>query len=355
MTQETASVDQLYLIAENLAQDFSLFPRKESASVLKGVLTERQIEMRLEQLRNMDVDSYIAETVEPVEAASRPGARQVVRSMGVKIVREIENGPFYGAELEMDFYGQTRKIGLIAQDRTYANGVWGPEHHSQASAVVSEFAIRSMPIVTFMDTPGADGGEHANANNQAHTISSLIAELCNVDVPTIGIIIGQGYSGGAIPLAATNLLLSTRTSVFNTIHPRGLASLVRRYNLSWQECAKFVGVSPYELYKQGYVDGIIDYDPGEDETLENLKDVIVSGILFIEESTRTFVGEHEEIFDHYRRNINRYLNLSESLAAIHASSTLKLRTSPTEYPNLFGTAFRYQRYLWLRRRIKTTT
>ncbi|MBD3646979.1 MAG: carbamoyl-phosphate synthase large subunit, partial [Pseudomonadales bacterium] len=46
---------------------------------------------------------------------------------------------------------------------------------------------------------------------------------------------------------------------------------------------------------------------------------------------------------------------SESLAAIHASSTLKLRTSQTEYPNIFGTAFRYQRYLGLRRRIKTTT
>ncbi|MEX2489543.1 MAG: biotin carboxylase N-terminal domain-containing protein [Pseudomonadales bacterium] len=355
MGQETASVDQLYLIAENLAQDFSLFPKKESASVLGGVLTEHQIEMRLEQLRNMDVDSYIAETVAPVEAGTRPGAREVVRSLGVRISRETENGPFYAAELEMDFAGETRKVGLIAQDRKYANGVWSPEHHRQASEVVAEFAVRSMPIVTFMDTPGADGGEQANANNQAHSISALISELCNVDVPTVGIIIGQGYSGGAIPLAATNLLLSTRTSVFNTIHPRGLASLVRRYNLSWQECAKFVGVSPYELYKQGNIDGIVDFDPGETDTIGNLKNVIVDGILFIEGSIRTFVGEHPEIFDHYRRNINRYLNLSESLAAIHASSTLKLRTSPTEYPNIFGTAFRYQRYLGLRRRIKTTT
>lgn len=355
MGQETASVDQLYLIAENLAQDFSLFPKKESASVLKGVLTEHQIEMRLEQLRNMNVDGYIAETVAPVEAGARPGAREVARSLGVRFTREIENGPFYAAEFEMDFNGEVRKVGLIAQDRKYANGVWGAEHHRQASTVVSDFAIRSMPIVTFMDTPGADGGEHANANNQAHAISSLIAELCNVDVPTVGIIIGQGYSGGAIPLAATNLLLSTRTSVFNTIHPRGLASLVRRYNLSWQECAKFVGVSPYELYKQGNIDGIVDYDPGEQDTIDNLRNVIVSGILFIEESTRRFVDEHPEIFDHYRRNINRYLNLSESLAAIHASSTLKLRTSPTEYPNIFGTAFRYQRYLGMRRRIKTTT
>ena len=111
-----------------------------------------------------------------------------------------------------------------------------------------------------MDTPGADPYEEANGNNQAHSISRLIAELCNVDVPTLGIIIGQGYSGGAIPLAASNLLLSCRTGVFNTIHPRSLANLVRRYNLSWQECAKFVGVSAYELYKQGNIDGIVDFD-----------------------------------------------------------------------------------------------
>ena len=58
---------------------------------------------------------------------------------------------------------------------------------------------RNMPVVSFMDTPGADAGAEANAENQAHSISRLIAEMCNVDVPTVGIILGIGYSGGAIP------------------------------------------------------------------------------------------------------------------------------------------------------------
>ena len=264
-------------------------------------------------------------------------------------------GPFYCAELEFQFEDAVRKIGLIAQDRAHATGVWGPEHHEIAAKMASDFAIRSMPIVTFMDTPGADPYEEANANNQAHSISRLIAELCNVDVPTLGIIVGQGYSGGAIPLAASNLLLCTRTGVFNTINPKSLANLVRRYNLSWQECAKFVGVSSYELYRQGNVDGVIDYDPGEAENIDNLRDVIVSGIQSIEDSTRQFVADHPEIIDHYKRNINRYLNPSEYLSAVNASTTLKLRTSPTAYPNVFGSAYRYMRYLGLRKRIKSTT
>jgi len=355
MAQDNNAVDQLYLNAESLAKDFSLFPRREPASVVKGLLTEQQIEKSLDDLRDMEVDAYIAATVAPTEESTRPGARAIVQSLDVPVFAEVDMGPLYAAELELSFNGSLRRVGLISQDRSYAAGVWGPEHHTEAARLASSFAIRSMPIVTFMDTPGADPYEEANASNQAHSISRLIAELCNVDVPTLGIIIGQGYSGGAIPLASSNLLLSVRTGVFNTIHPKSLANLVRRYNLSWQECAKFVGVSSYELYKQGNIDGIIDYDPGEDDQIHNLKNVIVSGIKSIEERTSDFVAENPEVLDHYHRNLKRYFNPSNQMAAVHASSTLTLRSSPTEYPNVFGVAFRYLRYLGLRRRIKATT
>ena len=355
MGQEQASVDQLYLIAESLAEDFSLFPKKETAAVIKGLLPEQQIEIEVERLRGMEVDAYIAATVSPGEEASRPGARDIIRALDGKILEEVHQGSYYSAEVEMIFDGVPRIVGFISQDRGSVSGVWGPEHHELAAKAANAFAIRSIPIVCLMDTPGADGNEVANANNQAHSISSLITELCNVDVPTLGIVIGQGYSGGAIPLAAGNLLLSLRTGVFNTIHPKGLASLVRRYNLSWQECAQSVGVSSFELYKQGNIDGIIDYDPGESDKIHNFRNAITSGIMSIEESTRDFVRNHPEILEHYHRNINRYLHPTETMSAVHATSSLKLRTSPTEYPNIFGVAFRYLRYLGLRKRIRYHT
>ena len=291
----------------------------------------------------------------PLRSRLARAAKQIIASLDVPVFNEVEDGPLYCAELEFDFDGHPRRIGFITQNRAHNTGVWGPEHHNAAAKIASGYAIRSMPIVTFMDTPGADPYEEANASNQAHAISRLIAELCNVDVPTLGIIIGQGYSGGAIPLASSNLLLSLRTGVFNTIHPKFLANLVRRYNLSWQECAKFVGVSSYELYKQGNIDGIVDYDPGEEDKIDNLRNTIVTGITSIENGTKDFVAEHPEVISHYQRNLNRYFNPSETMAAVHASSTLKLRTSPTEWPNVFGVAFRYLRYLGLRRRIKSTT
>jgi len=355
ITQSFGSVDQLYLNAEQLSEDFSLFPRKEPAHVVKGLLTEREINAQVERLKAMEVDEYIAVTVAPTEESTRLGAKAVIYSLDVPVTNEQSVGPFFSCELTLKFSTGMRKIGVIAQERSHGTGVWGPEHHELAAERASSFAIRNLPILTLMDTPGADPYEAANANNQAHSISRLIAELCNVDVPTLGIIIGQGYSGGAIPLAASNLLLSLKTGVFNTIHPRSLANLVRRYNLSWQECAKFVGVSSYELYQQGNIDGIVDFDPGETSNIGHFLDVVVTGIESIESGARQFVAEHPEILDHYHRNIIRYLNPSEYLSAVNASSTLKLRTSPTEYPNVFGVAYRYLRYLGLRKRIKATT
>jgi hypothetical protein len=347
--------DELYLTSESVAEDFSLFPQKETESTLKGVLEPWQIEAQLELLKVMDVDSYIEAVIQTVEDKSRPGARAIIKALGASIVEEVDQGPFYSVILEMDFGGPLRHVGIIAQDRNFSNGQWMPEHHELAAKKVSDYSMRSLPIVTFMDTIGADAGEIANKHNQAHCISGLIAELCNVDVPTVGIIIGQGYSGGAIPLAASNILLCLRTGVFNTIHPKGLASINQRYNLSWQECAKFVGVSPSELYKQGNIDGIIDYEPGEEANLGNLRDAMVSSILSIETNACDFVSKSPEIISHYQHNVDRYLNISDTLAAVHASSTLKFSRSPTEYPSIFGVTYRYQRYLGLRKRIKSTT
>ena len=123
MGQEPTSVDQLYVNAESLAKDFSLFPRKEPASVIHGLLTEQQIEKELDSLRNMEVDAYIEATVAPTEESTRPGSKEIVSALDVPIFNEVENGPLYAAELEFDFKGTPRRIGLITQNRAYATGV----------------------------------------------------------------------------------------------------------------------------------------------------------------------------------------------------------------------------------------
>ncbi len=345
--------DQLFLIAEELARDSSLVPEREREfdPPLRGVLADAEVLRQAEALDHLDIDSYIEAVMTGANDPKRIAAPEVIARLG-KVETEERDGPFYAATVAMDFDGEERRVGFIAQSRAVRSGEWMPEHHLRAAAAVNEFANRSLPIVSLMDTPGAAGDEAANKNNQSHSISRLIAEMSNTDVPNLGIVYGLGYSGGAIPLAASNLILSVRDGVFSTIQPKGLASIARRLNLSWQQCAKQVGLSPVELKRQGNIDAVIDYVPGED--VENLRLAIVSGIRHVEETTRSFVAENPYILDHYRRNLQRYLHPSERLRQLEASASLTLTKNPTEYQNVFGVAYRYLRYLRVRRRIKAT-
>ncbi|ABL98788.1 biotin carboxylase N-terminal domain-containing protein [Shewanella amazonensis] len=347
--------DPLFLQAEHLAKDFSLFPEHSKQSLseeIKGLLDDAAIQTNLKSLAKLDVDGYVAKVIQPTQDKNRPGAKRIIADLKGKVITETHMGSFYSAEVDLNFGSRTRRIGFVAQERTTANGAWMPEHHLAACKAIRHFAELSMPIVYLIDTPGADAGEIANSNNQAHSISKAIAESANVDVPTVGIVIGAGYSGGAIPLAAANILLSLRDGIFNTIQPQGLQSIARKYNLSWQECAKSVGVSPEELYNAGCIDGIIDFSPSDrDERQHNLRRAIISSIEAVERAAVNFVKESKDLREHYERSLTRFLNPSNSLKALESTADMAVASSPTMHLNLFGSAYRYLRYLTLRSRI----
>jgi acetyl/propionyl-CoA carboxylase alpha subunit/acetyl-CoA carboxylase beta subunit len=360
------TIDRFFELAEHLASDFSLIKgvsrsnrdrqRREVEVALEGLVDHHTIEKTTKRLKSLDVDTYIRETVEPSEQKNRTGFKAILKQLKLKIVDEISFGPLHCVEAEFDFHGRKRRLCLLGQERNTNNGVWGPEHHRKAIEVVRKYERYAVPVVTFIDTPGADASEAANADNQAHSISHFIAEMANLNVPSVGIILGNGYSGGAIPLASTNIILSVRDGVFNTIQPKGLAAIARSFDLSWQECAKYVGVSAYELYQQGFVDGIIDYVPGEKgPQLENLRKAIISAVTAVENRAVAFVKETDGIIDHYSASLNRYLNPSKKLKELERLSALSLTHYPTEYFSVFGITYRYLRYLSLRGRIKSTS
>lgn len=352
---DTVNVDSLFVQAEHLASDFSLFRDNSNLATAKhldGLVEERKVKSRLLQLKKMAVDEYINDVVLPAQHSKRPGSKEIISRLNGKIISTQEKGPFYSVEIELPFKNGSRRIGIIAQERGAANGSWLPEHHLLASETIRRFADLSLPIVYFIDTPGADAGEEANSDNQAHSISQMITESTAVDVPSVGIVLGVGYSGGAIPLAAANILLSVRDGIFNTIQPQGLQSISRKLNLSWQECAKNVGVAPEELLSNGCIDGIIDYSPVDiDERQHNLQKSIISSIEAIETAALKFVDQTPDLIQHYQRNLDRYLHPTEYKQALEKNSPINLVRSPTNQPSIFGLCYRYMRYLRLRGRI----
>ena len=349
--------ERLFLKAERIAQEFNLFPSADPKSEfsVRGLLSDYEISARVSDLELMEVDAYIEQVVAPAEMPDRTPASEIIHQLG-KVTQATSNGPYFDAILEMEFPEDRRLVAFLAQDRNHRNGVWGPEEHYAAAEFVQACTRRSIPIVSLMDTPGASADEEANRGNQAHNISRLIAVMSDIDVPNLGVIFGIGYSGGAIPLAASNMILAVRDGVFSTIQPRGLASIARRLNLSWQECAKHVGVSPFELMEQGCIDGIIDYVPGEkNDKLENFRQAIMTGISSIEASTKTFVAQEQTFFEEYRHVLNRYLFPTERMKQTESASLFEFVENPTDYLNVFGVAYRFSRFLRVRRRIKSTS
>lgn len=357
MNNHSRYIDPLFQQAEELAENNSLFPETEHAQIEKsvsGLVKNKQCKKTLGKLADMTIDEYIEQVISPSESSHRPHAKSIIQDLANRIISDVELGSLYACEAEIHTAGTPRRIAFICQNRAHNNGVWGAEHHLLAAQKVREYKNRRMPIVTFIDTPGADAGELANSKNQAHSISHLITEMVGLTVPTLGIIWGAGYSGGAIPLAATNLLLSLKDGIFNTIQPQGLASISRKYNLSWQECAKYVGVSSYELKEAGIIDGIIDYSPSDaDERKQHLLQAIISGIEFIEHSTIELAKRNPHLMEHYTHSTLRFLSPSKDLARIQSKAGYQQET-PSEYSSVFGMTFRYARYLNLRRRIKST-
>ncbi len=358
-SKDTENSLPLFSLAEQQAKDYALNQGTNPFAWhqrIPGLLSATEINREAGNLKKLSVDEYVGRTLEPAEATSRPSAKSVVKRFRGTVHDEVDMGPYYAVDIELSVSGGTRRIGILVQNRSENNGVWGPEHHLEACRQVRAWAKRSIPIVTFMDTPGADAGEQANSGNQAHSISRLIAEMTNAPVPTLGIIYGLGYSGGAIPLAATNVLLAVTTGVFNTIQPKGLANIARQYNLSWQESARYVGVSPSELFQKRVIDGVINWSPeSQEHDVQPLADCIVETFSAIEKAALDFLATTPDMNRDYQHSIERALKPSERLRELERSSGFSIKNGVAEFPSLFDHCMAYMRYLGMRTRISSST
>ena len=350
----------VFIEAEKASQTLSLkgsdIPPWFTLDGLRGILPPPALKAELAQLQALNVDAYIQRVVHPSEHHRRRSAVDVIRHLGGEVLHEVREGPLYASEQTFRLPGgNQRRLLFLAQDRKVNNGIWTPKEHRRAVELLRFYSSYGTPLITFIDTPGADAGEEANRDNQAHSISLLISVMANFQLPSIGIIFGNAYSGGAIPLATTNLLFSVRDGIFNTIHPSGLSGIAYHYNLSWQECARYVRISAYELCHDGYIDGIIDYSPLEAKSnpaaAESLREAIFSGLERIEKNAASFINrdEHQYFFEHYRENVMRSLNPSELVLAENRLG----RKTPSGLLNVFGSVYRFLRIVKLRQRLSS--
>ena len=136
-------------------------------------------------------------------------------------------------------------------------GMMRPEGYRKCIRLMKLADRFQIPVVIFVDTPGAYPGIGAEQRGQASAIANSIESSMALTVPNISIIIGEGGSGGAIALASSNKVIMLENSIYSVISPEGCASILWRDPSKSLQAAEAMKMTAKDLLNLGIIDEII--------------------------------------------------------------------------------------------------
>ncbi len=153
--------------------------------------------------------------------------------------------------------------GTDTTERVYHNfGMARPEGYRKAQRLLALADRFALPVLTFVDTPGAYPGIGAEERGQAEAIASCIDACLSVRVPIVSTIIGEGGSGGAIALATANHTIMLEHSIYSVISPEGCASILWRSADKAQAAAEALRLTAQDLQKLDLIDEVVSEPVG---------------------------------------------------------------------------------------------
>ncbi len=178
-------------------------------------------------------------------------------------------------------------------------GMMRPEGYRKCIRLMKLADKFNIPVISFIDTPGAYPGIGAEQRGQAEAIASSIECCLSLQVPIISIIIGEGGSGGAIALASANKVLMFENAIYSVISPEGCASILWRDPSKSLEAAKAMKLTANELLKMKIIDKIINEPTGgahrnKEEILFSTRDAILNSLEEFIEYSRDQVYEQRK-------------------------------------------------------------
>ena len=179
----------------------------------------------------------------------------------------------------------------------------------------------NIPIISFIDTPGAYPGVGAEERGQAEAIARSIECSMELKVPTIAIIIGEGGSGGAIALASSNKVLMLENAIYSVISPEGCATILWRDPKKMLDAAKAMKLSARDLLELKVIDEIISEPLGgahrdRDLILSNVREAILNNLnLFKEMSPEDILDQRKNKFLKIGRT-KGFINNPEKLSSL---------------------------------------
>ena len=222
-------------------------------------------------------------------------------------------------------------------------GMMRPEGYRKCIRLMQLANRFQIPIISFIDTPGAYPGVGAEQRGQASAIANSIECCMSLKVPNISIIIGEGGSGGAIALASSNKVIMLENSIYSVISPEGCASILWRDPTKSLEAADAMKLTAKDLLELGIIDEIINEPLGgahrdQDMIARNVKQSIIENLKSFENLSR------DEIYDHRK---NKFLKIGREGGLAKSTSLNDISLGYKEsYLNKVRRAFIRNQYLY---------
>jgi len=159
----------------------------------------------------------------------------------------------------------THRVAVIGQqkgrdirERTRRNfGMTRPEGYRKALRMMALAEKFNLPLILFVDTPGAYPGLDAEEHNQAEAIGRAILKLTRLRVPVVSVVIGEGGSGGALALAVADTVMILQYAIYSVISPEGCASILWKDAARASEAAEALSLTAGKLLKLGLIDKVV--------------------------------------------------------------------------------------------------
>lgn len=148
--------------------------------------------------------------------------------------------------------------GRTVEENVESNfGMASPDGYRKAMRMMRIAEKFGLPVVTFIDTPGAYPGADAEARGQAEAIAHNLEFMSTLRTPIVVVVIGEGGSGGALGIAVGDKILMLQNAVYSVISPEGCASILWRDGSKAPVAAEALKITAESLKKLGVIDEIV--------------------------------------------------------------------------------------------------
>ena len=137
-----------------------------------------------------------------------------------------------------------------------------PEGYRKALRLFQHAERFGFPVLSFIDTPGADPGIQSEERGQGNAIAENILVMAALRVPIVSVVIGEGGSGGALAIGVCDRLLMLENSVYSVASPEGTAAILWRDSAKAADAAKAMRITAQDLLEMGIPDSVIPEPEG---------------------------------------------------------------------------------------------